>query len=150
MKQSDPAYMAQRLELGNKGDREALCRLYGEAAACLKSGSPMPQSLADWLAANLEEVSRAVYQFREGRDTSRQVQQKIAQAMKVQRKGVKGRLPSPVSARKEWAYAGDVAHLRAWDRFTLEEAIAEVASSHSISESEVSDACTRFSEEFKI
>jgi hypothetical protein len=146
---SEPAYMKERVEQGNAGNREALCRLYGEAAVWLKAGQPMPQSLADWLAANLEELSQVIYQLREGRDTTRQIQPKVAQAMKVQRKGKSGALPSPVSGRKESAYAGDVAHFMEFDGLNSESAIGFVARMRGVSESQVKAAWNRYKDKSK-
>lgn len=154
---SEPAYMKERIEQGNAGNRESLSRLYGEAAAWLKTGKPMPQTLADWLAANLIELSEAVYQSREAKDitptATRVIQQRVAQAMKVQRKGAKGRLPSQKSARLEKALAGDVLHYH--DRgMTVEAAIGRAAldrekAKKSVTESEVKAAWDRFAKDFK-
>jgi hypothetical protein len=125
----NPADCAAMIDRAEAGDREALARAYGQAAAWLKAGKAPPPELAGWLAGRLEELGTLVHRARR-KDNARTVPIEAARIMRVQRKGKPGRPSSNVSSRMEWALAGDVLHFIEWHELSPEAAFDAVVEMH--------------------
>lgn len=146
---TDPAYMRSRIEQAETGDREALARLYAEAAAWLREGKALPASLSEWLSGRLQDVATEVW-TRRHKDSKRDAAPAVARALRVQRTKP-GRPASPRSDRAELALAGDVHHFITWEGVTAYEATGKVASHHpEFSRSQIEAAWERFKDRFPL
>ncbi len=144
---TEPAYMRSRIEQAEAGDKEALARLYAEAAAWLREGKALPASLSEWLSGRLQDVASEVW-TRRHKDAKRDAAPAVARALRVQRSR-SGRPASPRSDRMELALAGDVHHFITWENVKPYEAAGKVAALHpEFSRSQIEAAWSRFKDRF--
>ena len=115
-----------RIEAAEAGDKVALARLYGQAAAWIKTGEAPPEPLGEWIADRLTELSEVL--------TSHQDRKKTAaascHALRVTRAGKAGRAPRRKTEAIDRALAGDVLHFIQWHGLTPYQAINAAAAYH--------------------
>lgn len=116
----------QLIETAEQGDKVALSRLYGQASAWLKSGKAPPEPLGAWIADRLSDLSGVLSIHYDRKQTTAHT----AQAMKVTRKGARGRAPQSATSALNKALAQDVQHFKDWHDMKDAKAIASVAAMH--------------------
>lgn len=107
MTRANPPDIAELIERADSGDRAALWRLYGMAAAWLRDGKPPPSPLAEWIAVRLEGLA-VLLRANSDKDPSRTLRDKVLQIVQPS-KG--GRPPKRSTVIRSRALAQDVLHL---------------------------------------
>jgi hypothetical protein len=119
-----PAALPGLLEAAEAGDLAALARLYAMAAAYAREGRVMPPELAQFMAAALQDVSRAL--LTETGPQISQLPRSLARALRATRAGKAGRKPSRKGADYARLLASSVAQ-RVAGGMAAGEAVALVA-----------------------
>lgn len=107
MMRTNPPDIADLIERGSGGDRRALGRLYGMAAAWLRAGKPPPAPLAEWTGARLEELA-ALLRANSDKTGSRNLRDKVLQIVQPSNRGRPSQRRTTLTAQ---AVAQDVLHL---------------------------------------
>ena len=120
---TNPPNIAAMIEAAELGDKTALARLYGQAAAWLQAGKAPPEPLAGWIAERLAGLSQALASHYDRKETAANA----ARAMLVTRPGKRGKTPKQSTAVMDQALAADVQHFIDWHGMKPYNAIAAVA-----------------------
>lgn len=126
--QANPPDIDDLIRRAEEGERFALERVYGHAAAWLASGQTPPEPLGSWIAGRLQELARAIGKAK-AKDNGRQLEAATAHAMRVRRAGKRGRPRSRSSELRQQQLARDVQEFIRRG-FTPYQACAEVAKYH--------------------
>jgi hypothetical protein len=121
--------MAELIKRADLGDRLALARCYGSAAAWLGAGKAPPAPLGEWLAGRIADLASIMADPR--RKDAARIRADALRVMRVQRKVKGGPRPSRSAMLINKGLAEDVLHFIRTQRLSEAAACRQVAEYHS-------------------